>query len=75
MQLTLKNIKTKSCPKCNLALAMCSIDGDTIWYWCYNCVGLVEFTVCRCGKIYQSDGLKYCLDCREKAYEVIKNVE
>jgi len=73
MQLTLKNIETETCPKCKLALVMCSLDGNTLWYWCPSCVDIFEFTVCKCGKIYSKDEFKYCPECRESGYMVIKN--
>jgi Zn-finger nucleic acid-binding protein len=73
MQLTLKNIRTQLCPKCNFALIMFSLDGDTLWYWCPHCVkDIYEFTVCsRCSKVYLKDGYNYCSKCREIAYQVI----
>lgn len=78
MQLTLKNLRntiTPQCPRCKLALEMCCIDGDTIWFHCKHCnkkEEFLEYTVCRCSKIYPSDGFKYCLECRKEAYLVIE---
>jgi len=71
MQLTLKNIKTQTCPKCKKAMQMCSLNGNTLWYWCPNCVDIYEFTICRCGKIYPKDEFNYCKKCREIGYATI----
>lgn len=67
MQITLTNIKTELCPMCKLAMQPYTIYGDTVLFWCPNCVKEFEYTVClKCGTLYKKNIYKICADCREK---------